>query len=273
MFAQAELNPAAGPRRRGLWLAVAATAALLVVGTVAVPLFGWVAEQNSTTTWTTTHQVAAVQIDIGSGSVSVSPGPAGVVALRQVLNWNTVRPRVTKVWEGNTLVVTETCSSHSLFAIDDCGAQLELTVPASATVQATGHSGDVTVSGMTGDVRAETESGDIELIGDTGYVWARAESGEVTGDTLRSQRMDVSTVSGDLYLVFATAPTSVTASAISGTATMVVPQGSTYRVSGQTESGARDIENGLADIASNRSIALNTVSGDAALGYPDHYGN
>jgi hypothetical protein len=84
--------------------------------------------------------------------------------------------------------------------------------------------------------------------------------------------VDASTVSGDLLLSFADPPVSVTASVISGSATVVVPRGATYRVSGQTESGSRDVAAGLVDSASNRSITVNTVSGDAALGYPDQYG-
>jgi hypothetical protein len=65
----------------------------------------------------------------------------------------------------------------------------------------------------------------------------------------------------------------VNATVESGSVTVVVPQGTTYRVSGQTQSGNRTVETGLADDASTRSITINSVSGDTNLGYPDNYGN
>ena len=276
MFAQAqaqvELRPAAGPRRRGLWLLVAAVSALFVVGAVAVPVFGWVAEQTSTSTWTSAHAVSAVRVEVGSGSVSFGPGPAGSVSMVENLTWNLSRPTVSEQWQGNTLVVREDCPGHSPFAVDECGVNVRLTVPGSVSVQAVADSGDVTVTGLSGAVHAQASSGDVNLTADSGYIWARTESGSVTADGLRSQWVDAAVSSGDLYLGFADVPTTVNATAQSGDATVVVPQGSTYRVSGQSGSGDRAVEGGVQDASSPRSLTVDTSSGDARIGYPDEYG-
>jgi hypothetical protein len=273
MFAQTELSPAAGPRRLGLWLFVVVSSAVLVIVAAAVPVFGWIAEQTSTSHWSAVHPITNLQVRIASGDVSVAPGPAGSVSMVQTLTWNTTRPKVTETWAGDALTIAMDCSNRSPFPVNDCGVQLQLTVPASVAVQAAADSGDVTVAGLSGDVRAQTTSGDVELDGDTGYIWARAESGGVNGNALRSRRIDAATVSGDLYLTFAAPPTTVSATVESGSATVVVPQSTTYRVSGQTQSGERTVEAGLADTASPRIITIDTTSGDANLGYPDNYGN
>ncbi|MBS2965661.1 DUF4097 family beta strand repeat protein [Actinocrinis puniceicyclus] len=100
-----------------------------------------------------------------------------------------------------------------------------------------------------------------------GVVWARAASGAVTGTRLASQRVDAQTLSGDVELDLAAAPQSVTASVASGSVDVTVPVGTTYRVSGRTQSGDRQIAAGVQDYSSPRQITIDTDSGDVALGY------
>jgi DUF4097 and DUF4098 domain-containing protein YvlB len=265
----ADSQVAARPRRRGLWLLVAACSAALVIVAVGVPVFGWVADQSSTTTWTAVHPITDVVVDIGSGDVSIVPGPAGSVSLVQTLTWSTARPKVTETWSGATLVIREECSAHSLFATDDCGASLRLTVPTATAVQASAASGDVTVSELSGDLHVQVTSGDADFVDDTGYVWARTESGSVNGSRLRSQRVNVAAISGDIGVTFAVAPTTVDVAVTSGDATVAVPHGAMYRVAGQTVSGDRSVEPLLVDDTSTHSITIDSVSGDAELGYSD----
>jgi len=271
MFAQRDQVAAERPRRRGLWLLVAACSAVLVVVAAAVPVFGWAAQQSSTRTWTQQHAVSQVNVQLTSGDVSIVPGPAGMVSLVQTLTWVTERPTITESWSGDVLTVTESCdSSHdSPFGVGGCGAQLRLSVPASAMVGATADSGNVAVTGMSGAVHAEATSGDVILDGDSGYLGVYTRSGSVSGDRLRSPHVEATVLSGDLSLDFAAAPTIVNASVQSGDASVVVPAGTTYRVSGQTQSGDRSVEPRLVDDASNRSITLGTLSGDTSLGYPN----
>ncbi len=263
----ADSRAAAPPRRRGLWLLVTACSAALVILAAGIPAFGWIADQSSTSTWTAAHPVTDVEVDIDSGGVSIVPGPVGSVSMVQRLTWSTARPKVTETWSGSSLVIREECSSHSLFATDDCGASLRLTVPAATAVQASAESGDVNVSQLSGDVHIRVTSGDADFVADTGYLWARTTSGSVNGSQLRSQRVNVGALSGDVDVTFAAAPTTVDVSVTSGDATVAVPHGATYRVSGQTVSGDRSIEPLLVDGSSNRSITIDSLSGDADLGY------
>jgi DUF4097 and DUF4098 domain-containing protein YvlB len=120
---------------------------------------------------------------------------------------------------------------------------------------------------MTGSVNARARSGDIDLEDDSGTLLARADSGEIHGAGLASQQTSAQTLSGDIDLAFTSAPMSVSASVASGNVIVTVPHGATYRVSGQTSSGSRNIEQNIEDDSSPRTITISSLSGDALLSY------
>jgi hypothetical protein len=266
-----QLGPPIGPRRRGLWTAVVVGSALAAGAAIALPSLSWAEERTATVSWTATHDVTAVQIAADSGDVWVMPGPPGAATVTGSLNWNNVRPQVTEEWRGDTLFVSETCPARAPF--DDCSAGLTVTVPADTAVSGEAHGGDLGVLGLSGAIHVQVESGDVQLTGDTGAIWARADSGEIDGERLGSAQVDAGALSGDVTLRFAAPPQSVTVSVASGSATVVVPQGSTYRVGGQTLSGDRNVESGVADASSSRSLSVTAQSGDVGIGYPDQYGD
>lgn len=261
---------AASGRRlwRALWLGVAGFSAVAVIAAVGVPISGLLAKQTHTETWTANHAIDAVEVSVDSADVTVRPS-AGATAesLRGSLTWSLTRPQVTEAWEGDTLVVTERCAARRLFEGDSCSATLDLAVPSAVPVHVNADSGAVTVDRMTGGLRVEAVSGDIELRGTTGDVWARVESGSIDADRLSSPHVDAQTISGDLTLGFAAAPDTVSASVTSGSVSVTVPPGTTYRVTGRTVSGDRQIADGLVNDGSTHSIDINSESGDADLGY------
>jgi hypothetical protein len=253
---------------RAGWLAVAGFSAVVVVVAVGVPLSSRFTTQTLTTSWSATHSIDAVQVNVDSADVTVQPAArGGVASLHQKLTWSLKKPQVTESWQGATLVITEHCDSRTLFEGDSCGATLDLAVAATVPVHVTADSGSVIVQQMTGSLRVEAISGDVELDSVTGSVWARAESGSINGDQLRSLHVDAQTESGDLTLRFAASPGTVSASALSGSVNVTVPPGTTYRVTGRTLSGGRQIADGLVNDNSPRSMALDSESGDTTLGY------
>lgn len=253
---------------RAAWLAVAGFATFAVVAAAGVPISGLLGKQTRTTDWSVNHPIDAVELSVDSADLTVRPSSGATAeSLRQTLTWSLTKPRVTESWRGQTLVISEHCASRRLFEGDECGATLDLAVPAAVPVRVTADSGSVTVQRMAGNVRVDVVSGDITLDALGGDLWARAESGSIDADRLRSLHVDTQTVSGDMTLGFAAAPDAVSASAVSGSVNVTVPPGSTYRVQGRTVSGDRQITAGLSDEASPRSITLDSESGDADLGY------
>lgn len=250
------------------WLAVAGFSAAVVVVAVGVPLSSRFTTQTVTTTWSATHAIGAVQVNVDSADVTVRPAAtAAAESLRQTLTWSLNKPQVTETWQGDTLLIIEDCGSRTLFEGDSCGAALDLAVPAGIPVHVTADSGSVILRQMTGSVRAEVVSGDLELDSVAGDVWARAESGSINGNRLRSGHVEAQTESGDLTLGFAAPPDSVSCSAISGSVNVTVPPGTSYRVTGRTLSGERQIADGLVNDNSPRTMALDSESGDTDLGY------
>lgn len=263
--------PYGAPGRKGqraLWFGIAGLTAAVTIGAVGLPQIGWLAAQTVTTTWTSRHAITAVEIDVTGGDLTVQPAVDGDgISLRQTLTWTVNKPRITETWQGGTLLITEDCAAPSFIVVNPCGASMVLAVPATVSVQSTLDSGSLQVRGMSGGVNARARSGDIDLEGDSGTLWARADSGEIHGAGLASQQATAQALSGDVDLAFMTAPTSVSASVASGNVIVTVPHGTTYRVSGQTSSGDRNIEQSLEDDSSPRSITISSLSGDALLSY------
>lgn len=255
--------------QRALWFGVAGFTAIVTVAAVGLPQIGWLVAQTETTTWTSRHPITAVEVDVSGGDLTVRPiAGTGAVSLRQTLTWTVTKPQVSESWQGDTLLITEDCPGPSFTVANPCGAGLELAVPAGVSMQTTVDSGSLTIRRMTGNLIVRAQSGDIELDDDSGTISARAESGGISGLRLASQQVDAQTLSGDIALDFAAAPTTVTASVASGQVSVTVPRGTTYRVSGQTDSGDRHIAPGVEDDSSPRSIEISSVSGDTSLGYP-----
>ncbi len=273
---QAGPHSAAGPPhrvagrkgQRALWFGIAGMTAVVTIAAVGLPQIGWLAAQTTTTTWISRHAITAVEVDVTGGDLTVRPTAGSeTISLRQTLTWTVNKPQVTETWQGNTLLINEDCAAPSFEMVNPCGADLELAVPATVSVQSILDSGSVTIKRMSGAVNARAQSGDIDLDGDSGMISARADSGDIHAGGLASQQVNAQTLSGDVDLTFSSAPVSVTASVESGGVSVTVPRGATYRVSGQTSSGDRHVEQGIEDESSQRSIDINTQSGDASLNY------
>jgi Putative adhesin len=258
---------ASAPRSRALWLTIAVLTALVVIAPVAVQAYGWLIQRTVAATWSATHPVTAVSVEVYSGDVTVSPGSADTVTIHETLQWDYRKPTVHEAWQGDTLLVSTSCVPSTLFSSHDCGTSLDLKVPAGAAVHVVAHSGEVSVTGVSGAVTAQANSGDIQLTGTSGPVSAHTTSGNVTGQTLLSARVDVATGSGDVNLSFAAPPETVTSSVGSGNTSILVPRGATYRVTGQTTSGERGVDGALENGASTRSMAINSGSGDVDINY------
>jgi len=254
--------------QRALWFGIAAATAVVTIAAVGLPQIGWLAAQTVTTTWSDHHAIASVEVYVTGGDLTVQPSAGGdEVSLRQTLTWTVNKPQITETWQGGTLLINEDCAAPSFTVVNPCGASLVLTVPATVSVQSTLDSGSLQVRGMTGSVNARARSGDIDLEDDSGTLWARADSGEIHGAGLASQQATAQTLSGDVDLAFTSAPTSVSASVASGNVIVTVPHGATYRVSGQTSSGNRNVEQSIEDDSSSRTITISSLSGDALLSY------
>ncbi|GAB3958547.1 hypothetical protein GCM10029978_003690 [Actinoallomurus acanthiterrae] len=262
--------PPQRPRRKGLWLTVAALTAFVVVVPNGVQIWGRLIRQTyHSQIMTGAHPITALVVEVGAGDVEVSSGPAGQVTVDQTLKWALNKPHIEQRWDGTTLRLRAACGAGSpLFSSLECSVGMDVQVPAGVALQATSSSGTVGAHGLTGAVRLQTSSGVVSMDRLTGPVWAHASSGVINGTDLASSQVDAELSSGAMTLEFQQAPRDVTARASSGSITIMVPRGQRYRVTGGSSFGGPDVSPGLRDDASDRHVDVRSSSGSAEVQYP-----
>ncbi|MEV4625230.1 DUF4097 family beta strand repeat-containing protein [Micromonospora sp. NPDC049523] len=216
-------------------------------------------------------KITKIALEPGSGDVVVSTAAVSDVRIKRVVRYWGSEPGSTYVIEGTELRIDTDCGSR-------CGVSYEIVAPTGVSVSGENGSGDIELSDV-GDVDVKVGSGDITLIGASGTVRAQTGSGDIdlsrvgTASTVRTGSgsvnghglggtVDATTGSGDIVLTLDTAG-SVNARASSGSIELTVPAGA-YRVRSTSSSGTARSE--LADdpTATNR-LDLQTASGDITI--------
>ncbi|MFA1543958.1 DUF4097 family beta strand repeat-containing protein [Actinomadura monticuli] len=252
------------PRRRGVWIALAAVTALVVVTPVVPVALGRAVERTSSSVTPYRHAIRELRLDMAGAGVSVGPAPDGEARVRRDLRWGLSRPDVTESLVGDVLVVTFRCAGRDVLG-GGCGADIDVRVPVGTRVSAVSGSGDINVRGLTGDLDLRTGSGAIGVDGARGRLLLRARSGSIRATGLTSPRTRARVSSGSLDLRYAEPPRAVDASADSGTAKIIVPPGTRYDVLAWAASGATHLNRAVIDPHSSRSISLHTRSGTAYI--------
>jgi hypothetical protein len=256
------------PRRRGIWIAVAGLTAFTAIVPAGVQIWGCLLRQTeSVPTVSYGHAITTLEVEAGSGSVTVGTGPPGQVAVERTLRWTLSKPHVEQSWNGGTLILKAVCGPRKDLLAGECGVDLHVRVPAGVTVRATSTSGGITAQGLAGAVHLQSRSGSVNVAGTVGPVWVRSRSGAINGTDLSSRQVDARAFSGAVGLGFADAPQQVKAAANSGSVTIALPRGFRYQVSGTSASGNVKIDATLLDGGSSRQIDVTTVSGSARVRY------
>ncbi|MFI2712836.1 DUF4097 family beta strand repeat-containing protein [Micromonospora sp. NPDC018662] len=199
-----------------------------------------------------TERVKVTRITVdgdGSGDVVVrATGPADQVQIKRVVRYQGGEPNSRYEIRGDELVLPTDCGQR-------CSISWEVTAPAGVAVRGgtgsgnvdlsevgavefTLSSGDLTVSGASGEVRASTTSGNIRLAEAAGPVRLRASSGDIEARRLASA-VDAEATSGNL-VVELDQPAPVRLHATSGNVDLAVPAGR-YRVRADAKSGDTDV--------------------------------
>ncbi|WP_163510852.1 DUF4097 family beta strand repeat-containing protein [Fodinicola acaciae] len=242
---------------------------VILIGAVAVAIFGWglLATQTTNQTKTYLQPITTLRVDGNAASVSVTAGAANQVSSRRVVEatqgWT---PTVTEIWSGTTLQVTLRCPS-SVFG-RKCRIAYAITVPPRTVLDLHTDSGVVTARGLSGKVAVAASSSDVTTFGLSGPLIVRADSGRVSANALRSTNVDVAAESGSVTLGFSAPPASVNVSADSGGVGITVPRTGTsadvYAVQLTIDSGQSSV--GVKQGAGAR-ISVRSDSGDVRIDY------
>ncbi|GAA2256124.1 hypothetical protein GCM10010402_09380 [Actinomadura luteofluorescens] len=256
------------PRRRAVWIALAAVTALAVVAPVGLTAFGRAVQRTSTSMTPYRHAIREVRLDVGSAEVSVGPGTDGEARVYKDLRWGPRKPELTESLVDDVLFVTFRCPGPG-WPGAGCGAEIDIQVPAAARVSAVAGSGRIDVRGVTGDLDLRTGSGEIDVAGARGRLRLLARSGTINGRGLASPKTRADVSSGTLDLRYAEPPDAVDASAGSGTVKIIVPAGSRYRVAGWTGAGNAHLNPAVYDDRSSRLLSVRSGSGETYVDYRD----
>ncbi|MEU7145882.1 DUF4097 family beta strand repeat-containing protein [Nocardia sp. NPDC046473] len=140
-----------------------------------------------------------------------------------------------------------------------CSLHLDITLPATLTVQAEVKSGSITLADLTGPLTARTQSGSIEVANPASPVELHSGSGQIVVHGSRSNRLIASAASGEVRVGFIAVPTAVTITTAAGHVDLNLPTAE-YYIDATSRSGTSTI-----DVPNNRyagnTIKVKTESG------------
>jgi hypothetical protein len=163
---------------------------------------------------------STVRLSLGAADAQVTQAAGGTLRLTGTARYSIVRSSVT--WHAGSSGVTVAPRCHFITGI--CSFSFRAVLPAGKRALISTGSGDITGTGLSGDLSVSTGSGNIGITG------------------LAGAHVTASAGSGDITLTFTRIPVHVTVSNGSGNVTLVLPPGRTrYRVSASTDSGSRTV--------------------------------
>ncbi|MCF6470323.1 DUF4097 domain-containing protein [Nonomuraea sp. MG754425] len=248
---------------------------------------GLTQHNEDTVSYDVTEAVAALHVENDSGDVEVVESDRRGIHVSERLSWNKDKPKTSHQVRGDTLELKYTCpTTWGLGAAGvSCRVDYTIEVPKGLRVQASADSGDLTLKGLSGELKAttdsggiqaddltgervvvQTDSGDLTLNGLSGTLDAKSDSGAIEAGGLTGKRVVTQTSSGSVTLTFTAQPDQVTTASDSGSTVVHVPQGP-YHIVATTDSGSKEI-NATADASAPRSIKLSSDSGDIEVVTP-----
>lgn len=238
-------------------------------------------QRTETHTQQITRAVSALDVTGGGGDVEVVASQGSTVTVTETLHYGIGRkPETTRAVENGQLRLAYQCGGGWM-PFGGCEVDYRVEVPANLGLRIEAGSGDVTVRNVngrldlqagSGDVnvinaggpaRVSAGSGDIDVDGVRGDLSLETGSGSVEADGIQAKTVIAKAGSGDLDLVFAGPPGSVTAETGSGDAQLELPAGS-YNVTADSDSGEEDVEV-ASDPGAPNTVDVHAGSGDVQV--------
>ncbi|MET8991160.1 DUF4097 family beta strand repeat-containing protein [Nonomuraea wenchangensis] len=188
--------------------------------------------------------VTGLRVEVDSGTVELVGSDRRTVRVTERLSWRKNKPETRHEVRDGTLNLAYECpDTFGAGAIGvECEVSYRVEMPKGVRVEVGSDSGDLTLSGLAGEVRV------------------RSDSGAIQADGLAGGKVTATSDSGDMTLEFTGQPDAVTTETDSGHTVVRVPAGP-YRVEAKTDSGDKRIT-AANDASAPRSIKVSSDSGD-----------
>lgn len=206
----------------------------------------------------------------GARRLSVSDD-GGDVVLRQVAGdqgslagtgtYSLVRPRISEQYSGGVASFWYHCRSPQ----GNCGLEATINVPAGVPASVNTDGGNVTASGMTGQVSLSSGGGDLTVSQVSGTVSLNTDGGNIEATGVAAAQVTAESGGGDIEIVFTKVPKDVKVNTDGGNITIVVPPGPThYDFTGHTD-GGNVTEHVLINSTSPNQITATSGGGDITI--------
>ncbi len=204
------------------------------------------------------------RVSIDNADAIVRPGADSRIVVDGTLRGSLRRPAFSWRPAAAGLVLHSSCP---LGFTGQCTMAYDVSVPRGLRVTVTDATGDLTVSGFSGQVTLSDGSGDIAASALSGSVRLSDGSGDIAVVGLAGADVTGAEGSGDITLTFTTVPRRVDVTAASGDITLILPRGPTaYQVSASSTSG--DVSDLLKQQSSSPCVIVaSSDSGDVSIGY------
>ena len=240
------------PMARLVRAVFAATVTAAVIGALAGCNFFGPVERVSDQT-TITEDIATVQLEDPTGSVTVRGGATEVVVKRTLSYRGELEVEETHRVDGDTLELRG-CGRR-------CVVDYTIEVPSGVDVRGSTSNGAIDLEDVA-EVDVQTSNGRIELEDVTGSVVAETSNGRISGSDLTGDGVRATSSNGAIELELGT-PQDVEASTSNGSIRITVPADS-YRVSTETSNGRTDV--GIPNDSDGRfSLDLRTSNGSITV--------
>jgi DUF4097 and DUF4098 domain-containing protein YvlB len=238
-----------------------------------------------------------VRVHSSNGDLTVRSGTGRRIVVRGQLSGSFVRPTFSRQQTADGLDLNPQCHVPA----GKCSLNLGLTIPARlpvsvsdsfgtldarnlhGTVALSDNTGDLTASGLSGNlhltdsfgtliasglagsIRLDNNTGDILAAGLTGDTRLQASFGTISVTGLAGANVLASNNTGDIYLAFTQVPRQVNVTDSFGSVTLVLPPGpAAYRVQTQNSSGSTTVSVPRSPSAQN-VITVHNNSGDITI--------
>lgn len=247
-------------RGRRLALAVGLPFALASVGYAGLNCVALASQAKYHLGPTVLPEASAVTFSISSGDLTVGPSADHKAHLEGTVNYSLVSAHLSWRLAGGAVVV----NGPECFWLGNCGADLQVAIPAREPLRAASGSGTLVVKDLHGRLHLSDGSGDITVSETSGPLVLSDGAGNIRGTGLASATLTASDGAGNVNLTFSQAPAQVRVNDSAGDITVVLPGNVAYRVIAQVSSGSKNVDVPT-DPASNRIIDLSDGAGNISV--------
>jgi DUF4097 and DUF4098 domain-containing protein YvlB len=201
-------------------------------------------------------EVGLAAIWMPTGTVVVEGGAPTGASLSWSSQYDREAPTLSITAESGLLQVDTDCHLNKVCAVD-----LQVELPATASLQVDIIEGGLFVTGIAGDVNGAVGTGGINLDGLSGDVVVGIENGDILGSDIQSGTFAGGGVNGNREVVFSTMPTDVTLNTVAGDVHLEVPTGS-YALEVATNNGTLQVEGVEEDADAPNRIGISVEDGN-----------